>query len=160
MLASSVTDDQRLDAPSEQDDTASVDETEAAITPLPVETLATLVERYPQGKLWVFDSNGDIVSDSETETETSTAESRIQAEAAVLLRHFPHSRQVICLPLWDPRSTRWSVCFAFSTSKFRTLNTETDLLYCVAFCNCVTIEMARLATLASDQLKGGEGASQ
>lgn len=156
VLASSTTADRRPSVTySEEDAATDFDDLEGNFTPLPVETLATLVDRYPHGKLWVFDSTGAIVSDSESETPVST-EFRIQAEAATLLQHFPHARQVISLPLWDPRALRWIVCFAFSTSKFRTLNTDTDLLYCIAFCNCVTIEMGRLATVASDQLKGGK----
>lgn len=154
VLAFSITAERTSSPNSSDEDATNSDDIEGTFTPLPVETLATLVERYPQGKLWVFDSVGAVVSDSETETPIQ-AEFRQQAEAATLLQHFPHARQIISLPLWDPRASRWSVCFAYSTSKFRTLNMDTDLLYCIAFCNCVTIEMGRLATLASDQLKGG-----
>lgn len=126
---------------------------ERAFTALSVDTMATFIERYPQGKLWVFDSDGHIVSDSEDDLPSN--EARLEAEAAILLNHFPGACQIISLPLWDPRSTRWAVCFVYSTSKYRTLTYETEFLHCVAFSNCITIEMGRLATMASDKLKGG-----
>jgi len=127
---------------------------EAAFDALSVDIVNTLITRYPQGKLWVFDASGAIVSDSDG--DSPSGDYKLQAEAAVLRQSFPAATQIMSVPIWDSGLSRWSVCFVYNTSKFRFFSVETDLLFVIAFCSCITIELARLASIAADQLKSGK----
>lgn len=126
---------------------------ENSFSALPVDFLNTLITRYPQGKLWVFDSSGSIVSDSEG--DSTSGDYKLQAAAAILRESFPNATQIMSIPIWDSRLARWSVCFVYNTSKYKFFSVETDLLFVIAFCSCITIELARLASIAADQLKSG-----
>lgn len=133
--------------------------------PLPETALAILVKRYPRGKLWSFDV-GVLDSSSEDELykyDSSTAKSpgstedrrarRREAEARLLLAHFPGVRQLLFTPLWDAGSARWyagAFCFSFSNLIF---SNESELSFCIAFGNCVMAEISRLNTIVSDQSK-------
>jgi len=127
---------------------------EAAFGALSVDVVNTLITRYPQGKLWVFDASGSIVSDSDG--DSPSGDYKLQAEAAILRQSFPAATQIMSVPIWDSGLSRWSVCFVYNTSKFRFFSVETDLLFVIAFCSCITIELARLASIAADQLKSGK----
>jgi len=131
-------------------------------TPLPLEMLVVLIGRYPRGNLWIMDSDGRIHSGTDEDDSSNGTErceddityARLQAEAEFLLQHFPGACQIIFLPVWDARTSRWCAAFAYSTSLYRIFDRKLDFLYCTAFANCVTMELARLATLAADQQKG------
>jgi len=138
---------------------------ELSFNPLTEKALALLVKRYPRGKLWSFDA-GTLDSSSEDELSrygsvTSKGKGppgdrrgrRREAEAKLLLKHFPGVRQLLFTPLWDAGSARWSsgsFCFSFSNLIF---STGSELSFCKAFGNCVMAEISRLDTIASDQSK-------
>jgi len=145
------------DSPKGKDMSSPTNEEEdedASFSALSLDVLNTLLTRYPQGKLWMFDASGSVVSDSEGDSTSS--DSRLQAEAAILRQSFPAATQIMSVPLWDSGLSRWSVCFVYNNSRFRFFSVETDLLFVIAFCSCITIELARLASIAADQLKSGE----
>lgn len=136
-----------------------------SFSPLPEKALAILVKRYPRGKLWSFDV-GVLDSSSEDElsrygsgttkspgsTEDRRARRR-EAEARLLLAHFPGVKQLLFTPLWDAGSARWyagAFCFSFSNLIF---SNESELSFCIAFGNCVMAEISRLNTIVSDQSK-------
>lgn len=134
-------------------------------SPLPERTLATLVKRYPRGKLWSFDV-GTLDSSSDDElskygngrmkssglSEDRRAKRR-EAEAKLLLAHFPGVRQLLFTPLWDAGSARWYAgAFCFSSSNL-IFSKESELSFCIAFGNCVMAEISRLNTIVSDQSK-------
>jgi len=118
-----------------------------------------LIKRYPRGKLWNLSRDGQLCSGSDEEgyPEPSfkvqpTAQN--QSDASLLLAHFPGAFQLLFLPVWDARSSRWCVCIAYSTSVLRNFTYDTDFIYATAFCNCISIEMARLNVSAADHQKG------
>lgn len=136
-----------------------------SFSPLPEKALAILVKRYPRGKLWSFDVG---ILDSSSEDELSKYGSgtrknsglpedrrarRREAEAKLLLAHFPGVRQLLFMPLWDAGSARWyagAFCFSFSNVIF---SNESELSFGIAFGNCVMAEISRLNTIVSDQSK-------
>lgn len=108
--------------------------------------------------------DGQLCSDSDEEQEAEQSEQKYsaaqnQSDANLLLAHFPGACQLIFLPLWDARTSRWSVCIAYSTSMFRNFTYDTDFVYAIAFCNCISTEMARMNVSAADHQKGGESNS-
>ncbi|KAI9880255.1 MAG: hypothetical protein M1830_004600 [Pleopsidium flavum] len=133
--------------------------------PLTEKALGVLMKRYPRGKLWSFDA-GTLDSSSEEEPSRYVSVTsknkglpgdrrgkRREAEAKLLLTHFPGVRQLLFTSLWDAGSARWSsgaFCFSFSTLIF---STESELSFCKAFGNCVMAEISRLDTIVSDQSK-------
>ena len=136
-----------------------------SFSPLSERALAVLVKRYPRGKLWSFDVG---ISDSSSEDELSKCSSstpkgselprdrrakRREAEARLLLAHFPGVKQLLFTPLWDAGSGRWysgAFCFSFSSLIF---SNESELSFCIAFGNCVMAEISRLNAIVSDQSK-------
>lgn len=128
---------------------------------MPIKHVQYLVERYPRGKLWVLNQDGRLNHVAEPEMTCDYQEPQhgvadVQNEAGLFRRYFPGACQVVAVPCWDAQTSKWCVCIAYSTCQYRTFTHETELLFCMAFCNCITIEMARLATLAADNQKGGE----
>ncbi|KAF2492412.1 hypothetical protein BU16DRAFT_492058 [Lophium mytilinum] len=128
-------------------------------TPISALELHKLIKRHPRGQLFNLDVEGFSGSSSSGD-EPSAFDLHIsrksfpsEAERALLLKHFPGSRQVIFLPLYDSTSSRWSTCFVYNLYEFHNLTQNPDFLYCIAFCNCVMTEIGRLATLAADQQK-------
>lgn len=132
-------------------------------SPLPEKALAILVKRYPRGKLWSFDvgildsSSEDEISKHGTPKSPGLPEDRRarrrEAEAKLLLTHFPGVKQLLFTPLWDAGSGRWysgAFCFSFSNLIF---SKESELSFCIAFGNCVMAEISRLNTITSDQSK-------
>ncbi|KAF2816038.1 uncharacterized protein BDZ99DRAFT_127452 [Mytilinidion resinicola] len=127
-----------------------------SISPL---DLHKLIKRHPRGQLFNLDVEGFSGSSSSGDEPTafdlhiSRKSFPSETERALLLKHFPGSRQVIFLPLYDSTSSRWSTCFVYNLYDFHNLTLNPDFLYCIAFCNCVMTEIGRLATLAADQQK-------
>lgn len=131
----------------------------AEFAPLAAADVAKLIRRYPRGKLFALEMD-EVTSPSSGEdyaygfdVSKPKRKSPYQTEVQLLLKHFPGARQIIFLPLWDCASLRWSAFFAYNTSDFRTMTHNPDFLHCIAFCNCVMTEIARIATLAADQQK-------
>ncbi|KAI8940521.1 hypothetical protein NX059_004198 [Plenodomus lindquistii] len=130
-------------------------------TPLSPEELSKLIKRYPRGKLFTFDKEGHVVSSSEDDKtalaspheDRETPVAKSHSEAKTLRSHFSMARQIIFLPLWDPTTSRSSACFIYNCSEYRNFSRNSELLYSITFTNCVMTEIARLATLKSDQQK-------
>jgi hypothetical protein len=131
-------------------------------TPLSQSHLARFIKKYPRGML--FD-----VEKEEAHASSSSGEDRHQdqlyplphskhivpseAEISMLLKHFPDAHQVMFVPVWNPSWSRFSACFAINTSEFREFRRNPEFLHAIAFCNCATIELTRIATVAADQQK-------
>ncbi|ORY11716.1 hypothetical protein BCR34DRAFT_483734, partial [Clohesyomyces aquaticus] len=124
--------------------------------------LNALIKRHPRGKLFTFESSGILASSSSDEQpadpdppkKPKTRKTTVtKAEAVLLQECFPTARQLIFLPLWDSTTSRWSACFVYNCSEYRHFSNNPDFLYCIAFGNCIMTEIARLATLFSDQHK-------
>jgi signal transduction histidine kinase/CheY-like chemotaxis protein len=128
--------------------------------------LQGFLRRYPRGKLWTFDQDGCISSSEEdvkmplkirgsTPPQLKRTRARAQAEATVLLKHFPGVRQLLFVPLWDASRSRWlSANFTWSNDPTRILSKQSELAFLTAFGNSVMAEWSRLDTEIADQKKG------
>jgi hypothetical protein len=116
-----------------------------------VDTITEMIQRHGRGVLWDLDTAGITLFDSDG--DDALTEVQKQAEVAVLRQHFPSATQVLALPVWEPRLSRWVVCFAYHASRYRFFSRDVDLLYSIAFNSCLTIELARLTAASSNKLK-------
>lgn len=128
--------------------------------------LTSLVRRYPQGELFVFDNKGPISASDETtgsetliqspllEDKRLRQKARKNAEILRLLAAFPGARQIFFVPLYDSTSGCFIGSFAWSTSATRIFTIENHLSYLVAFGHSVMSEVNRLNTLSADRAKG------
>ncbi|KAE8447124.1 hypothetical protein EG329_011108 [Mollisiaceae sp. DMI_Dod_QoI] len=129
--------------------------------------LTSLVRRYPQGELFVFDGNGPISPpslspDSSQMTITSPLlvdklarqRARKRTEILRLLVAFPGARQIFFVPLYDSTSGCFIGSFTWSTSRTRIFSAENHLSYLIAFGHSVMSEVSRLNTLSADRAKG------
>jgi len=131
--------------------------------------LTSLVRRYPQGELFVFDENGPIsplssltspkgseltITPVEVENKRVRREARKRAEILRLLVAFPGARQIFFVPLYDSTSGCFIGSFAWSTSATRIFSIDNHLSYLVAFGHSVMSEVSRLNTLSADRAKG------
>lgn len=128
--------------------------------------LTSLVRRYPQGELFVFDGDGPISGPLSTETSQATITSasfrdkferrraRKRADILRLLVAFPGARQIFFVPLYDSTSGCFIGSFTWSTSSTRIFSAENHLSYLIAFGHSVMSEVSRLNTLSADRAKG------
>jgi signal transduction histidine kinase len=130
--------------------------------------LTSLVRRYPQGELFVFDQDGPISSPPEVKADdgsqatiTPVADekqarhrARKRAEILRLLIAFPGARQIFFVPLYDSTSGCFIGSFAWSTSATRIFSVDNHLSYLIAFGHSVMSEVSRLNTLSADNAKG------
>lgn len=131
--------------------------------------LTSLVKRYPQGELFVFDENGLIepgpailvteasqstINSSIIEEKRVRRQARKRAEILRLLVAFPGARQIFFVPLYDSTSGCFIGSFAWSTSATRIFSIENHLSYLIAFGHSVMSEVSRLNTLSADRAKG------
>lgn len=113
---------------------------------LPNDLLLTLIELYPEGKVFHFDTAGNLVpsmgaSNTSTDGETNDSQS-IEDEkssgihpALALRRCLPESRQIILTSMLDPRKDNSSVAaIAWSDGWERLYTGEFDLPYLASFC--------------------------
>ncbi|KAK7534901.1 uncharacterized protein J3D65DRAFT_427940 [Phyllosticta citribraziliensis] len=129
--------------------------------PLSPVDLAKLIRRHMRGKLYSFGDDGLTQGSSGEETLSNFnlgppdrgRKPASKSEAATLARHFPGARQIIFIPIWDESLNRWTACFCYSSSDYRTLSHSPDLTHAISFGSCVMTEIARLATIVADQQK-------
>jgi hypothetical protein len=136
--------------------------TEFQYTPLSQSHLGRFIKKYPRGMLFDVLKEGANASSSSGEDHNQDQLYPLphskhivpsEAEIAILLNHFPDARQVMFVPVWNPSWSRFSACFAINTNEFREFRRNPEFLHAIAFCNCATIELTRIATVAADQQK-------
>ena len=134
-----------------------------SFSPLNEDLLQSFLRRYPRGKLWSFDEDGNLSSSEEEppRNQRKPSDSRItkssakRKEAEILRKHFPNVRQLLFAPLWDASSARWfSGCFVWGTSPRQVFSEEAELNFLIAFGNSVMAEVSRLASISADRQKG------
>ena len=131
--------------------------------PLPESFLQKLLKYYPHGKLWMFTDLGPLQSTDDENLPETTQEidkmqkapsSRRSTEAHILQRYFPHARQLLFFPLWDPVVGRWhSGCFSFCRSARPVISKHAELTFALTFGSCIMAEHARLQSVAAELQK-------
>ncbi|KAK5131992.1 hypothetical protein LTR08_000412 [Meristemomyces frigidus] len=128
--------------------------------------LATLIGRYPHGKIFNFEDNGELYSSSGDEyTSAGTGESesglerkpakRQSHDAKQLGRVMVGARSIAFYPIWDDATERWRTClFVWTTAPLRFFDPTEDITYLSAFSHSLVAELGRLETMASDLAKG------
>jgi signal transduction histidine kinase len=131
----------------------------------PESLMKMLLKRYPHGKVFNFDEDGQVMSDSEQNSSSSGIELAAQSsklspielrslrkgqsresEAKAIIKVLPGARSVHWFPLWDVNRDRWFVAsLVWSTSPARALDPAEDSAYLASFGNTVMAEVARLS---------------
>lgn len=138
---------------------------------------AVLLQRYPQGKIFNFDSNGDLLSsDSSDESVTTPTDSPLspgglpaqktsgahakhkpwarEQEGNLISEIFPGARSVSFMPIWDSKKEGWfAVSFAYTHSRARTFTVRGELTYLKAFGILAMEHVLRLETMHDDKAK-------
>ena len=143
---------------------------------------AVLLQRYPQGKIFNFDSNGELLtsdsSDDSTPTDpktrhapdTGAAPKRLQPDAQFAERKrkpwareqegknisqiFPGARSVAFMPIWDSRKEAWfAASFTYTHSPTRAFTVQGELTYLKAFGMLAMEHILRLETMHADKAK-------
>ncbi|KAL5114157.1 hypothetical protein ACEQ8H_007954 [Pleosporales sp. CAS-2024a] len=126
---------------------------------LSLDDLCELIESYPDGNLFTFDTQSDALTSSVDDLPTLVSSSkglRLQSEKWArreLQQHFPKARQIIFLPMWDAPSACWTICIVYHGSKYRQLSKGYDFLSCATFGNTIIAELAILANTQAAQQK-------
>lgn len=136
-----------------------------SFSPLNEDLLQSFLQRYPRGKLWSFDVDGNLSSSEDDSASPrdprkppgsrTTYSKRKRLEADLLRKHFPNVRQLLFAPLWDASSARWfSGCFVWGTSPRQVFSEESELNFLNAFGNSIMAEVSRLSSISADRQKG------
>ncbi|KAF9869648.1 histidine kinase-like protein [Colletotrichum karsti] len=145
--------------------------------------LNKLLQRYPQGKIFSIDENGEIQSSDTSGDETATVSPESeqdnktilvpdQTKDALLPRKrprnrfsrqnegkgiaaiFPGARSVALIPLWDVNKQRWYAGgFVCTKNPTRTFTVEDELSYLRAFGTVIMSEVDRVSALLVEQSK-------
>lgn len=131
--------------------------------------LNSTIERFPQGGILRFDSDGNFLGHIEFGLSHSSASGFASPYGEVLpersdagaeffedaqkLNKGVNSRSIVLFPLWAPTGGRlfaYAVCF---TSQSTRVFQREDLAYIASFSNLLTAELSRLEILSADQAK-------
>lgn len=140
--------------------------------------LAKLLRRYPKGKIFNFDAQGELIYASESSEDEATPHSSRdflagdgpngqqtaqnrpvkpwarQNEGCILLKAFPGARSVGFMPVWDPRRERWLAgSFIYTLAPSRVFTTDIELSYLKAFGSLSAAEILRFEDSKSDKAK-------
>lgn len=127
---------------------------------IPERYLKSLMRKFPYGKQWNFDLNGntssDEFSDSSMATDSTSREKlsqqtsrqnrpRKQTDGQFLLKLFPGARSLALMPMYDGvRERFFAGAFIWSYDDLRVLTVQEDLNYLGAFCDVIMAEVGRL----------------
>ncbi|KAK5121862.1 hypothetical protein LTR85_004433 [Meristemomyces frigidus] len=141
--------------------------------------LRSLLRRYPHGKIWNFNEEGDASSDDESSeggvprrsrpsTPMASANDRSDNDVRPgprrkrlriddgkeIQRLFPGVRSLALVGMWDQGRGRWySACAVWTYSPLRLFSQESEVAYLRAFNDVVVAEVHRLEALNSDSAK-------
>jgi signal transduction histidine kinase/GAF domain-containing protein len=162
-------------------DFSSIDgaKSSARHTRMPEGFLSTLLRRYPRGRIFNFDENGELQSSDSSEDDHKTPISPSddamspldgsgerqkqrrrkspwarQHEGSTILETFPGARSVAFVPVWNARKDRWFAGgFAYTYNPTRIFTVEGELSYLRAFGMLAMAETFRNETLLADKAK-------
>lgn len=135
--------------------------------------MATLLRRYPFGKIFHWEEMGAISSSSESEATAiglnsptsedppdlptfhkESRQTRKERRLNTLRKSFPDFRSLMFMPLWDMQKNKWyGGVFAWTNRDMRRFTEEGELSYLGAFGNSVMAEVAHLDALLADRAK-------
>lgn len=139
--------------------------------------LQKLSRRYPRGKIFNFDQNGELMSSDSSEDDGGrlpptpapekdaassppTPTKRVpkpwarRREASTLIALFPGARSVAFVPIWDSKKERWwAGAFVHTCTPTRTFTIEGELSYLRAFGMLAMTETSVLETMQSNKAK-------
>ncbi|KAK5134838.1 hypothetical protein LTR08_006070 [Meristemomyces frigidus] len=149
--------------------------------PITEKFLRSLLKKYPRGKIWSFNEDGDASSDDESSSVDSGATSRSRSHTSQtsqanptdayggrknktgrrriddgreIQRLFPGVRSLALVGMWDQSRARWfSACAVWTYSPLRLFSQESEVAYLSAFNDVVVAEVHRLEALNSDTAK-------
>ena len=120
------------------------------LLPISLEQLSVFAERYSQGMLWTF----------EDDESGETSDNELQArDGQYLQQHIPKVSSIFLKPIWNAQANRTVVCICYSKNAFRVLTDDHEIPAINSFCNTLSMELVRLATVESDEQKSGKPCS-
>lgn len=145
---------------------------DGAMGKVPKRMLATLIRRYPAGKIFNFDNVGDLQSsDSSDEGEGDTAakravqdgvpaatqerrQRRTMKEGILINQAFPNARSVAFIPIWDLKRERWFAAgFLYTCVPTRVFTVDEELGFLKAFTSLAATEVLNQEVMVADQAK-------
>ncbi|WPG98689.1 Hypothetical protein R9X50_00148300 [Acrodontium crateriforme] len=135
--------------------------------------LRSMLRRYPRGKIWNFNGDGDGSSDDEsseaaanehvipprrskehTKRKKTRRQVRIE-DCREIQRLFPRARSLALVGMWDQNRDRWfSACIIWTYKPLRLFSADLEVNYLAAFCDVIMAEIHRLEAQNSDKAKG------
>ncbi|KAM3424281.1 hypothetical protein BST61_g11181 [Cercospora zeina] len=146
----------------------NIEGSEQPFIPMSGSFLKGLLRKYPEGKIWTFNSEGEVSSTESSSEEGPAKEedsgpapkgrvsnrTRKSGEAAEILRLFPAARAVCIVGMWDPTRNRWFAGgLMWTHSPLRVFSPQGELTYMVAFCDVVMAKIARQEAKSTDRAK-------
>lgn len=135
----------------------------------PEKFLKSLLQRYPKGKIFHFDPDGNLSSGSSgDETSDPTTPGEVVAQdigkkkkrsarprdGEILSKIFPGARSIGMFPLWDNNQEKWHAGgFIWTMQPNRSFTVEGQLSFLNAIGSTIMAEVARLKALTSDRAK-------
>jgi signal transduction histidine kinase/CheY-like chemotaxis protein len=136
-------------------------------------TLQTFIDTYPKGNIWYIDQQGyfssldqleqtenGISSDGKSGDDAEHVKSpnsdfnRQFTEAMLLQKVFHNAKQIMFLPLWDARASRWhSGCFVWTNHAYPVFTVDSELSFVSALANSVMVEISRLDSITANNMK-------
>ena len=134
---------------------------EPEFIPFSPEELLKFIQRYPRGRLFTYDQEGQELSDSTDSSDSLLSRrpksrghrQRSTADSITLHMHFPRARQIMFMPIWDSTTSRPGACFVYNSSEYRNFSHQLEFLHCITFNNCVDTELLRLSNLKAAEQK-------
>jgi signal transduction histidine kinase/DNA-binding response OmpR family regulator len=144
----------------------------AVMVPEPI--FSSLINRYPQGKIFTYNSNGSVSEDSDRRIQehsrsdnatmpykndchsSSTRRRRpaFQRHADDLIKIFSGARSVLVLPIWDVDRKRWFAgALIWTNEPHRVFTLENELVYTSAFANSIMAEIRRIDVEVAERAK-------
>ena len=130
--------------------------------------LKKLLRRHPQGKIWTFNSDGEVSSTESGSSDASSSpadkdgtarhtvsrQGRKSNEASEIRRLFPEARAVCLTPMWDPIRGKWFAAgLMWTYSPSRVFSSQAELAYMLAFCDVVMAKISRREAKLTDRAK-------
>lgn len=139
--------------------------------PIKEKLLLSLLQNYPNGKIWNFDGPEDGADESENvqlsqHSISSTKRRKISKRSQInrrgerirqreaIKRMFPGVRSLVLVGLWDSHREKWfAASMVWSLSPLRYFTLENELSYLAAFGDSIMAEVARLDARVAEKAK-------